>query len=93
MKQKNVRAGVGWAFMTIGLGLTVLIVGGLDIKDEKVSFSMDNANPEVVALAAGLIATGTGVRIFPEKVGQVLPDSPIVDAIGGLLTGIATDDE
>lgn len=92
MKQKNVRAGVGWAFMTIGLGLTVLIVDGLDVKDGKVSFSMDGANPEVVALASVLIATGTGIRAFPEKVGQVLPDAPIVDAIGGILTGITTDD-
>lgn len=92
MKQKNVRAGVGWAFMTIGLGLAVLIVGGLEVKDGKISFTMDDANHEVVALAAGLIVTGTGVRIFPEKVGSALPDSPIASTIGGLLTGIKTDD-
>lgn len=79
--------------MTIGLGLIVLIVDGLEVKDGKASFSLDGANPEVMALAAGLIATGTGVRVFPEKVGQVLPDSQIVDAIGGLLTGITTDDD
>ena len=79
--------------MTIGLGLTILIVGGLEVKDGKMSFSMAGANHEVVALAAGLIVTGTGVRVFPEKVGQVLPDSPIVDAIGGFLTGTASDDD
>ena len=78
--------------MTIGLGLAVLIVGGLEVKDGKISFTMDDANHEVVALAAGLIVTGTGVRIFPEKVGSALPDSPIASTIGGLLTGIKTDD-
>ena len=77
--------------MTIGLGLTVLVVGGLEVKDGKMSFSMDDANHEVVALAAGLIVTGTGVRIFPEKAGQVLPDSPIASTIGGLLMGIKDD--
>lgn len=93
MKQRNLKAGVGWAFMTIALGLTVLIVDGLDVKDGKVSFSLDNANPEVIALASGLMVTGTGIRVFPEKVGGALPDSPIVDAIGGLLTGISKNDD
>ena len=79
--------------MTIGLGLTILIVGGLEVKDGKMSFSMDGANHEVIALAAGLIVTGTGVRVFPEKVGQVLPDSPIVDAIGGFLTESNKNDD
>ena len=87
MKSDDLRNGIGWAFGVIGLGLFVLIAAGIDEKDGRISFSLDGANHDVVMIAGGLIVSGAGIRVFPDKAGKVLPTSQISTAIGKLLTG------
>lgn len=89
---KDRRAGVGWGFLTIGLGLIILISAGLKFKDDHLSFDLDEANGPVVSLAGGLILSGVGIRAMPEKTGRILPNTSIATALGSALLGESKDE-
>ena len=93
MSNKNIKTGVGWGFLLVFIGLGVLILDGLDVKGRRVSFDLDNANPEVLAIASALMLGGAGLRVFPEKAGEVLPDSKAIEALGKAITGDKKTDE
>lgn len=90
---KDRATGVGWGFLTIGVGLIVLVSAGLELKDDHVSFNLDEANESVVRLSGFLILSGAGIRVMPEKSGRVLPTTTIATALGTALLGESSDEE
>ena len=87
MSDKNVKTGIGWGFFLVFVGVFVLILDGVDTRGKRVSFSLDDANPEVIALATALILGGAGLRLFPEKAGEILPGSKALEKIGEVISG------